>query len=169
MTTLAATLKLSLACSLLGSSDMTPVPLHDFIEAFTLAITDGTGADQAQNVFCDERTITASSSENLDLSGSLTNVFGTTIAFTAIKAIMVIASAGNTNNVIVGATASAQFVGPFGDATDTIVLGPGDIFLVTRRSAAGMPVTLTTADLLKIANSGGTTSVTYRIVLIGEN
>ncbi|MEA3042974.1 MAG: hypothetical protein QOH47_812 [Sphingomonadales bacterium] len=169
MTTLAATLKLSLACSLIGSSDMTPLPRHDFIETFEMLFSDGAGADQAQNVFCDERTLAASATENLDLAASLTNALGSTITFTAIKAILIVANAGNTNNVVIGGAATNTFTGPFGDATDKINLGPGDVFLVTRRGATGLAVTADTGDILKIANSGGTTGVTYRVVIIGEN
>jgi hypothetical protein len=49
--------------------------------------------------------------ENLDLSGVLANALGATLAFTAIKAILIVADSANTNNVVVGGAASNGFVG----------------------------------------------------------
>jgi hypothetical protein len=46
-------------------------PVQTFAEQFELAIANGTGADQANNVFSDERTIAASGTDNLDLAGVL--------------------------------------------------------------------------------------------------
>jgi hypothetical protein len=164
---LTATIKASIAALLTGANDMAN-PSLQFTEAFSLPIADGNAADQANNVFCDERTLGASATENLDLAGGLTNALGATLTFTAIKAILVIASASNTNNVVLGGAGANTFVGPFGDASDKIVIGPGDSFLITRRSAAGMAVTAGTGDILLVANSGAGTAVTYRIVIIGE-
>lgn len=164
---LTATIAASVKSLLTGSSDM-GTPQSDFIEAFSLAITNGTGADQANNVFADERSIAASSSEELDLAGVLANALNATLTFTAIKAILIVADADNGGNITIGGAATNTFVGPFGDATDTIVLGPGDAFLVTRRSAAGMGVTAGTGDKLKFANSDAGAAGVYRVIIIGE-
>jgi hypothetical protein len=93
---------------------------------------------------------------------------GATLAFTAIKAILIVADAANTNDVVVGGAASNAFVGPFADATDKINVGPGDVFLITRRSAAGLAVAAGTGDILKVANGGAGSAVTYRIIILGE-
>ena len=164
---LTATLAASIKALLTGTADM-GTPQQDFIEAFSVALTNGTGADQANNVFADQRSIGAASSESLDLAGGLTNALGATLTFTAIKAIMIQALATNGGNITVGGAASNAFVGPFGDVSDTIVLGPGDMVMLTRRSAAGMAVTAGTGDLLKVANSDGADAGLYRIILIGE-
>lgn len=130
-------------------------------------LTNGTGANQANEAFFDRRTLTASSTENLDLAGGLTDAFGTTLAFTKIRALAVYAAAANTNNVLVGGAASAQFSTWVGDVTDVVVVRPGGLFLLTAPDATGLAVTATTADLLKIANSSSGTSVTYDICIIG--
>lgn len=49
--------------------------------------------------------LAASASENLDLAGGLTDDFGATLTFTAIKEIIIHASSANTNNVLVGGAA----------------------------------------------------------------
>jgi len=129
---------------------------------------DGTAAGQADLLFSDQRTITASSNEDLDLSGSLTDVYGTTLAFVKVKVIAIYAASGNTNNVQVGPAASNGFLGPFADASDQIDIAPGGTMLLTAPSA-GWTVTASTGDLLNIANSGAGTGVTYDIVIIGTS
>jgi hypothetical protein len=164
---LKAALKASVTGTLSGSNDLGN-PVQTFSELVELAIADGTGADQANNIFSDERTLAASATESLDLAGALSNALGAVLTFTAIKAIMIVADSGNTNDVVVGGAAANAFVGPFVDATDKLSIGPGDFVLITRRSAAGWPVVAATGDLLKIANAGAGSSVTYKIIVIGE-
>ncbi len=139
-----------------------PVAVNNLLE-----LANGTGADQANQVFSDQRTLAASATENLDLAGALTDAFGGTVAFTKIKALMIKAAAGNTNNVVVGGAASNGFVSPFGGATHTVSVPPGGTLLLTAPDATGFAVTAGTADLLKVANGGGGTGVTYDIVLVG--
>lgn len=132
-------------------------------------LASGTGANQADRVFHDQRTLTASSSENLDLAGSLTDAFGATITFARVKGLLVAASAGNTNNVLVGGAASNGFVNWVSDATDVVVVRPGGVLALFAPDATAYAVTAATGDLLKVANSGGTTSVIYDIVIIGAS
>lgn len=136
--------------------------------ALTQSFTDGAGANQVNQVFSDTRTLTASSTEDLDLAGVLTNAFGATVTFARVKAILVKAASGNTNNVVVGAAAATQFVGFFGAATHTVAVQPGGAFLIVTPSAAGWPVTAGSTDFLRVANSSSGTSVTYDIVILGS-
>jgi hypothetical protein len=128
---------------------------------------NGTGANQANEMFADIRTLAASANENLDLAGSLTNALGVTIAFDKIKALIIKADAGNTNDVLVGGAASAQASAFFGDVTDVVKVKPGGTVSFIAPDATGYDITATSADLLKIANSAGSTSVTYTIIIIG--
>jgi hypothetical protein len=126
----------------------------------------GTGDDQVQNVFADQRSISASSSENLDLAGSLTDAFGATITFGTVKVIEVQASCSNTNNVLVGGAGSNTFVGPFADATDIITVKPcGRLLLMAPKT--GWTVTASTGDILKVANSSSGSAVVYTIKILG--
>lgn len=145
----------------LGSSDYTLT----YTKSYTLA--NGTSADQANMIWTDTRTLAASASEDIDLAGILTSAFGTTLVFTKIKGIIISAAAANTNNVVVGGHATAAFVNWVSDATDKIVIRPGGTFSLIATDATAYAITATTGDLLTIANSAGSTSVTYDIVLIG--
>jgi hypothetical protein len=134
----------------------------------SLNLTEGTGANQAQVVFHDQRTLAASGSEELDLAGALTDALGRTLTFTAVKALYIKAAAGNTNNVLVGGAAANGFATWAGDPTDVVVIRPGGSLILVAPDATGYAVTTGTGDLLKIANSAGDTGVTYDIVIIGE-
>jgi hypothetical protein len=136
------------------------------------AFDSGTGAGQVDKIFSDSRTLTASSSEDLDLAGTLTDAFGAAVTFARVKGIWVQASAGNTNNVVVGANVAsswATLIGPTGASGGTITLRPGAFFAAGcgAADATGWAVTATTADLLHVTNSAGGTSVIYSIVIIG--
>ena len=139
----------------------------NFSRGFSL--DDGTGAGQADKIWSDTRTLTASANEDLDLAGVLTDAFGAVITFVKVKGIFVAAAAGNTNNVVVGAAAATQFVGPFGAATHTVAVAPGGFFAICRSDATGWAVGAGASDFLRIANSAGGTSVTYDIVLLGTS
>ncbi len=111
--------------------------------AASLTFADGTGANQANMIWADQRTLSASATEDLDLAGGLTNVFGAALTFTKIKAIIITA------------------------AGDGIALTPGAFFAAGFPNLAGIGVTGGTGDLLTLTNSAGTTPVTYNIVVVG--
>lgn len=136
---------------------------------YTQNLSSGTGANQASDIFQDNRTIAASSSENLDLSGTLTNAFGVTLNFTKIKAIIIHANSANTNNVQVGGAASNAFVNWVADATDIINIRPGGTLILVAPDATGYGVTASTGDILKVANSSSGTSVNYDVIILGVN
>jgi len=164
--TLSGKVSLNTAINLANSVDVGNVvyPLN-FTSSTTFS--NGTGDDQANQAFSDTRTLTASSTENLDLAGSLLDAFGNTLTFTKVKALIVTASAANTNDVLVGGAASNAMATFFGDATDVVKVKPGGTLLLMAPESAGYAVTASTGDLLKIANSSSGTSVTYTIIIIG--
>jgi hypothetical protein len=131
-------------------------------------LKNGTGSDQADRVFADTRTLNPSSNEDLDLADPLLDPIGGAAAFAKVKAIIVRAAATNTNNVVVGGAATNAFVGGFGAAAHTFAVPPGGVFMVSAPKG-GWTVTPGTGDLLRIANSGGGTAVTYDITVIGTS
>lgn len=132
-----------------------------------LTLIEGTAAtNQANLLFSDTRTLSASATEDLDLSGVLTSAFGATITAAEIVLIYVAAASGNTNNVNVTRPASNGFIGPFLAAGDGLAVRPGEY--VPLVSQSGWAVTAGTGDLLTITNSGSGTSVTYDIVIVGR-
>ncbi|MFE3578714.1 hypothetical protein [Streptomyces vinaceus] len=142
----------------------------ELIRRYAVHLDSGTGVGKADRIFHDQRTLAASANETLDLAGTLTDNLGVTTVFARVKAIIIQAAAANANNVVVGANGSADFVGLL-NAAGTITLRPGMWFAAAASSAdaTGMAVTATTADMIKIANSGAGTSVTYDIIVIGSS
>lgn len=137
--------------------------------SWALSLADGVAAGQANLMWFDSGTIAASANVDLDLAGGLTDSFGNSLTFVKVKALVVKAAAGNTNNVIVGGATSNAWSTLFGDATDKIVVRPGGGFGISVGSADlnGYAVTASTGDLLRLANSSSGTSVSYEIAIIG--
>lgn len=126
----------------------------------------GTAAvGQANVLFSDTRTLGASATENLDLAGVLADALGATITAAEVVAIYIAAAPGNTNDVQLTRPAS-NGAPMFLAAGDGFALGPGDFSLRTYRN--GITITPATGDLITVANGGGTTGVTYDIVIIGR-
>lgn len=131
-------------------------------------ISDGIGASKAESIFHDQRTLTASSSEDIDLNGILLDAFGVAIPFTKIKTMIFAAENSNVNDVLIGGAATNQFATMFSDITDELILRPGGLIVLHDPGANGYLVTPATGDLLKIANSAGGSSVIFDIIIIGE-
>jgi hypothetical protein len=129
----------------------------------------GTGANQADRLYAATRTLTASSAEDLDLAGVLTDHYGNTLTFARVKGLIIRASSANTNNVVVGNAASNGFVTWCGGATHTVSVRPGGVFALFAPDATAYAVTASTGDLLHVANSGAGTSITYDVVIIGAS
>lgn len=134
----------------------------------SLSLLNGTGAGQADLIFTDTRTLSASATEDLDLAGSLTDAYGVTMTFARIKALIVTAASANTNNVNVIRPAS-NGVPLFLAASDGIPVRPGGLFAWGCTDVTGVAVTASTGDLITFTNSAGTTGVTYTVIIIGAS
>jgi hypothetical protein len=137
--------------------------------SFGTSFADGAAAGQANRAYWATRTLTASTSETLDLAGSLTDPFGATITLARLKVLVVSADAANTNNVLVGGASSNAVASLFSAVNDVAIVRPGSTlaWIAGAADATGYAVTAATGDLLQIANSGAGTSVTYTIIAIG--
>lgn len=133
-----------------------------------VTLGSGTGAGNADVLWNDTRTITASSNEDLDLVGSLTDPLGTTVSQARIKGLIVSAATANTNNVVLGAAAATQWAALLG-TTGTVQVRPGTTFAVFAgvADATGYVCAAGSTDLFRVANGGAGTSVTYDIIVIG--
>jgi len=131
-------------------------------------LASGVGANQADLMFHDRRTLAASGTEDLDLAGVLVDKFGTTLTFARIKEVWIVAAAANTNNVNVTRPA-ANGVPLFLAAGDGLPVLPGGVFHWIAPNAAGIAVTAGTGDLLTVTNSAAGTGVTYDVVIIGAS
>ena len=139
--------------------------------SYSLSLSDGTGANQAQVVWSDARTIGAGGYEDLDLQ-ALTDDRGT-VAFTALKLIYVKNTSGS-GNLLLGTLfdlpytqPSARFVhAPL--SSDGLGAGyqvkPGGAIVISDPGAIGYQVNIS-AKNFRISGASG---ATYDIVLIGE-
>lgn len=135
---------------------------------YQLLLATGTAANQADMIFHDQRTLTASSSEDLDVdAGGLSDAFGTTFTIAKLKLLLICAAAANTNDVVV--LGDANSVPILDTAATTHIVAPGGCFCVYDPTLGGWAVTATTGDIIQVANSGGGTSVTYDVVIAGTS
>lgn len=160
-------LSLALTGAVTKSADLASV-VAEINKTYRTSFTNGTANGKIDMVFTDTRTLTASSSEDLDLAGGVTDAFGATMTFAEVTTIILVPAATNTNDVVIGGAASTPFVGPFADATDKVKVQPGGLF-VAHAPNAGWAVGAGTADLLKVANGGSGTPVTYDIYIFGRS
>lgn len=167
-TSLATSVVFSVGGNFANDLDLGTDPTYNFKAGRTLNLANGTGASQADKVFADQRTIAASTTEDLDISaGGLTDAFGTTFTLAELKVLMVCASSANTNNVVLGGDAASV---PFlSTAATTVSIKPGGCFMLADPSAGGIAVTDSTGDVIQVANGGAGTTVTYDIVMIGSS
>mgnify|MGYP001555613384 CR=1 FL=1 len=130
-----------------------------------VSLEDGTGANKANQCWADERSLNASSSEEIDLAGNLSNAFGQTLTFSKVKAVVIKASASNASDVEMGGAAANAFASFVKDSSDIILIKPGGLIVLIAPDASGFDVS--SNDLLKMANSGGA-AISYEIIVIGE-
>ena len=131
-------------------------------------LSSGVAANQADVIWADQRTLSASATESLDLKGGgLVDAFGTAINPVKLRGIIITAASTNTNNVVVGNDTNHV---PFLSAvTSTVTIQPNGTFVLTAPALAGIAVTAGTGDIIKVTNGGAGTSVTYNIILLGTS
>lgn len=144
-----------------------------------IALTFGTAAGNANQIYAGVRTLNAATTEDLDLSGTaLQNPLGENIAFTTVKMVLVwLLSATDTapgDDSITGTACSGITFGGdaaspalwFGNINDTMTLANGDCVLYMR-SGTGFTITNTTADIFQVANLDAAVQAKYVLVIIG--
>jgi hypothetical protein len=160
--------KLALALTIVQTKSQDFSATKDSVaKNYEISLLDGSGAGQATTAWHDQRTLSSSANEDLDLSGVLTDAFGDTITFTKIKAIVVSAASANAAAIEVGGAATNALVNFVGSATDKIKVRPGGLFVIASEDATAYAVTAGTGDLLRITNTSGAASATYDIFVIG--
>jgi hypothetical protein len=166
-TTLKTVVNFEIAATLKNLLDLsTPVDAATLTAKVQLA--NGTGANSADLLFHDQRTLAASATEDLDLAGVLASPFGATLTFVELRAILVKAASGNTNNVNVIRPAS-NGVPLFLAASDGIPVPPGGAFGWTCPADGKVAVAAGTGDLITFTNSSSGTPVTYDVFLVGTS
>lgn len=166
---LTAALRIAIAARQTATLDLSNAHAS-LAQDYPLTLTDGAAAGQANRMFADTRTVAPGGVDDLDLAGGgLLDVLGAPVSFARVKALIVAAAAGNTNDVVVGGAPTGAFASWAGGAGHTVVVPPGAVhaLLAGQADPDGWPVTPTSGDVLRIANSGAGTPVTYDITIIG--
>ena len=167
MASLTANLALNMTLTYTKTTDLGTVP-------YTLNLgrgktfTNGTGANKAEVLFDDQRTLADGASETLDLrDGTLTDALGVAVTMDILRALYIKNGSTDAGLLIGGAVATP--VALFGDsATDILTLPPGGEFLFIAPNATGIDLT-TNADLKLAHNGVGSSTLTYDIIVVGED
>jgi hypothetical protein len=153
---------------------------ESFILSLGTTFSDGTGINACNKKWHDQRTISSGVGESLDLSGSLTNIYGDSVNFTAIKVIIIqnlAAAAGSILQVTSNPTNTWASIwyneGGFSFDSGIKIVGgytagtcTGGVFCMVAPTAAGYAVTAGTADQLRFDQTSGS-DLTYNIFLAG--
>lgn len=141
--------------------------------SFLQTLADGNAADKAETLWADQRTLTSTAGDSLDLAASLVDAFGNVLTFTKVKGIFIQNTsvvAGDILNIGGGTddAGAAAMVNWVANASDIVRLGPGGVFFLWNPSLAAYAVTATTADILRVKNTV-TNSIVYNIVIVGTD
>lgn len=136
------------------------------------AFASGTADNQADVLYAATRTVTvATTADDLDLAGALTDIFGDTITMVKIRAIVIknkVTTSGE--DLSVGAAASNPITDLFSNAgtpgTSSIDIKPGGTFAITA-GVDGITVTAGSADTLRVNHEGSAADISYDIVIYG--
>lgn len=170
--TLSVDIQARLKATQRGSNDFGGDRFTPTVEA-VLQLTDGVAAGQADILFVDERTVSASSNDDIDLAGALSDAFGATINAAEIVAILIInaprSGSANTSDLTIGGATNA-FEGFLGGTSPTIgPLKPGGVLLIGSGDAAGIgAVSGGSSDELRVANGAGA-AATYQIAIVARS
>ncbi|MBX3380895.1 MAG: hypothetical protein KF805_12455 [Phycisphaeraceae bacterium] len=152
--------------ALTAGSGITSAAASSSVSDLLTNFTDGTGDGKASGVYVKSGSISASANDDIDLSGSVTNAFGTTVAMAKIKAIAIKNKATTTGyNLLIGGSASAAITTILGGTAPTLKIGPKG-WVVLNNPFDGHVVTATTADILRLTASGG--DITYDLAIFYE-
>ncbi len=167
--TLTGDLNIVTSWAYLNAEDLDTVKSIQELKILEQRWLDGTGPDQINIMYRARRTVTPSTTtDDIDLAGVLTDVFGNTISFTHIKEIVILNRATvSGRDLLIGAAAANAWSQPFnGSATAQDDLWASGIWV---RSAplSGIPVTAGSSDTLRVTHNGGSDDIVYDIIIKG--
>lgn len=171
MTIASAELSIGFKASQSGGNNSFGSTYWNGVMSLIQGFTAGTTANKFDQLYMAERTVNASTNDDLDLSGVLTDIFGAAIAAAELVGIILInapkaGSPANVSNLTLGA-GSNPVVGFLGGPTPTVgPIKPGGCFVLMNPDATGLAtITAGTGDILRIANGSGG-AATYQIALL---
>lgn len=160
-----AALSIGLKAQMTGALDIERLA-SSIDKNWLVELADGTGADQAQRMWSDTRTLAGGASETLDLIGNtLRDAFGAILSLDKVKMIIVVAAKTNTTTLTIGNVVNG-IVDPFLTSAGGVLVRPGGVFVSVAPGATGFPLVSATQDLINVANAAGA-AASYDIVIVG--
>lgn len=145
-------------------------PFWNAAIAFNSAFGSGVVAKAIDIVYIAERTVVASTNDDIDLAGVLLDAFGATIAAAELVGVIVVnepkdpTAARNLSSLTIGGSTNPV---P-GFAAAIVPIEPGGMFAAMSPGAAGIAtVTAATGDKIRVANGAGGTAK-YQIALLAR-
>lgn len=157
-----------------GSPDIGANSYSGEIEHILKFVT-GTGAGQADLLFTDERSVAASTNDDIDLAGSLTGGLNTAVVLAEVCGLIIInapklvTDPANVSDLTIG-LGTNPFLGFLGGTTPTIgPIKPGGFLMLGAGHASGLgTVGAGASDILRVANGSGGTAK-YQIGVLGRS
>ena len=156
------TVKVEISGTILGSDGARQVILANLSKTFS----DGAGANKVGQAWWDKARNLDTTTENLDLAGTLATFNGDTLGLTDMKLLLIENKTETTgDNVILKDGASNPLAGLLGGTSPTLTIGPGGILLYVS-PVDGVAVAAGSADTIGIETND---DVDYQILVVGEN
>jgi len=138
---------------------------------FARTLLDGTGEELADRLWHDRRTLSGSTSEDLDLTDLPRTLFGASVAvaLAGVRAVMIVNNSTTAgDDLLVGGAGAAgdAWAEPLDGDQDARVIVPADSLLLWTNTRGAWPVVDGATDTLRIDNPG-LNDITYSIVLVG--
>ena len=137
---------------------------YQMIEAFSMNLTNGTGAGQADLILANNvPALGTSASTTFDLdAGTLTAPDGSALTFVKVKAVVLFhAGSSSASSIKLG----GDFVTTHSMSEQNFVAGGGTCIF----DPTGYTVTATTGDVLTVTNNDGSNTANYDIFIIGTS
>lgn len=167
LTSLAATVAAGVSSTVTKAEELSTLrDVLSMTENVSFAL--GTGANQANQLFQDQRSLADAANETLNFlaAGALEDKLGETIDLDELRALVIHNNSTDASLIIGGAAANA--LGIFSDSSDKLVLPPLGVFIWLAPDASGLDVT--TNSQLKLEHNGdGSSALVYDIVVIGSS
>jgi hypothetical protein len=131
--------------------------------AYELALGSGTGVNQINEVWSDDRAIAAGLNDDLDLVGGITSdLTGVALTLTAIKFLWIVNNGlFTTSTLTIEATGGTWLANPWQMSLEQ----GGQMIWISPR--AGDAVVTSTGDVLRVTNADGANAAAYFIALGG--
>lgn len=158
-----AQIQLRINADVSGNNDLGNPSFRPELEAL-LQFLGGTTADKVDIIFSDERSVNASSNDDIDLSGVLADAFGATIAAVEIVFIA-IKNLSTSQTLTIGVAGTNPWVTMWAASGDGIKVFPRGVFMNAAPDASGLGAVVGGAsDVLRVANGSGSAAL-YEIII----